>query len=281
MSHTLGDQSRVREYRYTDADFRHIRKTLYDHAGISLSDYKKDMAYNRLVRRIRALNLNGFAEYFAYLENTPDEFGQFINALTTNLTSFFRENHHFECLKNQILPSLDKAGQKRIRIWSAGCSVGEEPYSIAMSCQMAGLSLDKVDLKILATDIDSTVLATAKSGEYGLERIQSIPESYQKKFVEYDKLKPNVAIMSPKIRNMITFKELNLMQNWPMKGPMDVIFCRNVMIYFDKETQMQLLDRMAELLTPNGILFVGHSETPFRLTDRFKLVGQTIYRRVY
>jgi chemotaxis protein methyltransferase CheR len=281
MSHTLGDQSRVREYRYTDADFRHIRKTLYDHAGISLSDYKKDMAYNRLVRRIRALNLNGFAEYFAYLESTPDEFGQFINALTTNLTSFFRENHHFECLKNQILPSLDKAGQKRIRIWSAGCSVGEEPYSIAMSCQMAGIDLQRIDLKILATDIDSTVLATAKSGEYGLERIQSIPESYQKKFVDYDKLKPNVAIMSPKIRNMITFKELNLMQNWPMKGPMDVIFCRNVMIYFDKETQMQLLDRMAELLTPNGILFVGHSETPFRLTDRFKLVGQTIYRRVY
>jgi chemotaxis methyl-accepting protein methylase/polyphosphate kinase 2 (PPK2 family)/septal ring-binding cell division protein DamX len=219
---TLGDQSRVREYRYTDADFRHIRKTLYDHAGISLSDYKKDMAYNRLVRRIRALNLNGFAEYFAYLENTPDEFGQFINALTTNLTSFFRENHHFECLKNQILPSLDKSGQKRIRIWSAGCSVGEEPYSIAMSCQMAGLSLDKFDLKILATDIDSTVLATAKSGEYGLERIQSIPENYQKKFVEYDKHKPNVAIMSPKIRNMITFKELNLMQNWPMKGPSSV-----------------------------------------------------------
>jgi chemotaxis protein methyltransferase CheR len=281
MSHTLGDQSRVREYRYTDADFRHIRKTLYDHAGISLSDYKKDMAYNRLVRRLRALNLNGFAEYFAYLESTPDEFGQFINALTTNLTSFFRENHHFECLKNQVLPALDKSGQRRIRIWSAGCSVGEEPYSIAMSCQMAGIDLQRIDLKILATDIDSTVLATARSGEYGLERIQSIPENYQKKFIEFSKQKPNVAMMSAKIRNMITFNELNLMQSWPMKGPMDVIFCRNVMIYFDKETQVQLLDRMAELLTPNGILFVGHSETPFRLTDRFKLVGQTIYRRVY
>jgi len=281
MSHTIGEESNVREFTFTDKDFQRIRKTLFEYAGITLSDYKKDMVYNRLVRRLRALKLNNFTAYFALLDETPAEFSQFINALTTNLTSFFRENHHFEYLKQTLLPDLEQQGSTRIRIWSAGCSVGEESYSVAMSCIASGIDLRRIDLKILATDIDSTVLATAKAGVYGLERIQSIPESYIKKYVDMDMGINKAAHMGQALKKMITFKELNLMQDWPMKGPMDVIFCRNVMIYFDKDTQQMLLNRMADLLTPNGLLIVGHSETPFRLTDRFKLVGQTMYQRVY
>lgn len=271
-----------REFHFTQRDFEEIRSRLYSHAGIALSDYKKDMAYNRLVRRIRELGLGGFSDYFVYLEETPAEFGQFINALTTNLTSFFRENHHFEYLKNTVFPDLQKTGKRKVRIWSAGCSMGEEPYSIAITCREAVKELSQWDIKILATDIDSKVLQTASNGVYGLERIENIPKEYKPRYFRKGKGEHigQVKVRS-ELRDMITFKELNLMKNWPMQGPLDVIFCRNVMIYFDKETQLKLLNRMAELLKPDGLLFVGHSESPFRLTNRFKLIGQTIYQRVY
>ncbi len=271
-----------REFHFTQKDFEEIRSRLYSHAGIALSDYKKDMAYNRLVRRIRELGLSGFSDYFNHLEENPDEFGQFINALTTNLTSFFRENHHFEYLKNTVFPDLAKEGKRKVRIWSAGCSMGEEPYSIAITCREAAKDLSQWNIKILATDIDSKVLQTASAGIYGLERIENIPREYKSRY--FKKGKGSFAgqvKVSHELRNMISFKELNLMKDWPMNGPLDVIFCRNVMIYFDKETQLNLLNRMAELLKPGGLLFVGHSESPFRLTNRFKLIGQTIYQRVY
>ena len=271
-----------REFHFTQRDFEEIRSRLYSHAGIALSDYKKDMAYNRLVRRIRELGLGGFSDYFVYLEETPAEFGQFINALTTNLTSFFRENHHFEYLKNTVFPDLQKTGKRKVRIWSAGCSMGEEPYSIAITCREAVKDFSQWDIKILATDIDSKVLQTASNGVYGLERIENISKEYKPRYFRKGKGEHigQVKVRS-ELRDMITFKELNLMKNWPMQGPLDVIFCRNVMIYFDKETQLKLLNRMAELLKPDGLLFVGHSESPFRLTNRFKLIGQTIYQRVY
>lgn len=271
-----------REFSFTQRDFEHIRQRLYGHAGIALSDYKKDMAYNRLVRRIRELRLNSFSSYFQYLDETPDEFGLFINALTTNLTSFFRERHHFDYLEDTLLPEASKRGQHRIRIWSAGCSLGEETYSIAMSCRSAKVDTSHWDIKILATDIDTKVLQTGANGIYGIERLDNVPLELKRKFMRKGRGEhKDSVLMIPELRQMITFKQLNLMETWPMKGPLDAIFCRNVMIYFDKETQLNLLNRMAELLKPDGILFVGHSESPFRLTDRFKLIGQTIYKRMY
>ncbi len=271
-----------REYDFSDRDFEIVRKKLYSHAGISLSDYKKDMVYNRLIRRIRALSLSGFAEYFLYLEKHQEEFSLFINSLTTNLTAFFRESHHFEFLENVILPEVDANESKRLRIWSAGCSMGEEPYSLAMTCLTSAVDVRSWDIRILATDIDSAVLHTAKTGIYALDRIESItPEMKTRFFRKGTGAHFGMVRITEDLRQMITFKELNLMHSWPMKGPLDVIFCRNVMIYFDKATQVALLDRMANILKPGGFLCVGHSESPFRLSERFKLIGNTIYQRVH
>ncbi|RVU30072.1 CheR family methyltransferase [Neptunomonas marina] len=275
-------QATEREFIFTQKDFERVRKELYAHAGITLSDHKKDMTYNRLVRRLRELGLNSFDEYFAYLTQHDDEFGMFINALTTNLTSFFRENHHFEYLQREIIASAEVAASRRLRIWSAGCSMGEEPYSIAISCMSAPVETQHWDIQILATDIDTKVLQTGANGIYGIERIESIPAQLKRRFFRRGKgaQEGNVKV-APELQQLITFKQLNLMEALPFKGPLDVIFCRNVMIYFDKETQQMLLDKFAEVLKPGGILFVGHSESPFRLTDRFKLIGQTVYRKVY
>ncbi|WP_293266789.1 protein-glutamate O-methyltransferase CheR [Neptunomonas sp.] len=272
----------AREFVFTDEDFEIIRSKLYVHSGISLSDYKKDMVYNRLVRRIRALSLSGFNAYFSYLEKHAEEFSLFVNALTTNLTAFFRESHHFEFLKNIVVPNVGANGSRRIRVWSAGCSMGEEPYSLAMTFNMSDINLREWDIKILATDIDSDVLNIAQAGMYGTDRIDAMSQVFKTRFFRKGRGQfTGMVKISDQLRDMVTFKELNLMHTWPMKGPLDVIFCRNVMIYFDKETQTELLNRMADLLAPGGYLFVGHSESPFRLTDRFTLIGNTIYQKVY
>jgi chemotaxis protein methyltransferase CheR len=271
-----------REFVFTDQDFETIRSQLYAHAGIALSDYKKDMVYNRLVRRIRTLSLDGFSAYFSYLKSNVGEFPLFINALTTNLTAFFRESHHFEFLKQVVIPDVAASGSQRIRIWSAGCSMGEEPYSLAMALSTTDIDLREWDMKILATDIDSDVLEIAQTGMYGADRIDAMPQVFQTRFFRKGRGQYSGMVkIADELRGMVTFKELNLMHSWPMKGPLDVIFCRNVMIYFDKETQKLLLNRMADLLKPGGFLFVGHSESPFRLTDRFKLIGNTIYQKDY
>lgn len=271
----------AREFVFTQQHFERVRKRLYEHAGIVLSDHKKDMVYNRLVRRLRELRLDNFAAYISYLDEVPEEFGHFINALTTNLTAFFREEHHFRYLEQTIIPELAAQRQQRLRIWSAGCSMGEESYSIAMSCRSSAVDTRHWDIKILATDIDTKVLTTARNGVYGLERIEGIPENVKRRFFRKGRGSHAGQVqIAPEVREMLVFKELNLMQGWPMKGPLDLIFCRNVMIYFDKETQATLLDRMADLLKPNGILMVGHSESPGRLTKRFRLIGQTIYQKV-
>lgn len=271
-----------REFVFSDQDFEIVREKLYAHAGIALSDYKKDMVYNRLIRRIRALSLNSFAEYFLYLERNTEEFSLFINSLTTNLTAFFRERHHFDFLANVVLPEVNVSKVQRLRIWSAGCSMGEEPYSLAMTCLTSAVDVSCWDIKILATDINSAVLHTAKTGVYALNRTDAMPEKLKVRFFRKGRgAHAGMIRVADELRYMITFKELNLMHSWPMKGPLDVIFCRNVMIYFDKATQAILLERMADLLKPGGFLFVGHSESPFRLTKRFKLIGNTIYQKVH
>jgi chemotaxis protein methyltransferase CheR len=268
-----------REFPMSHRNYQRIKTLAYQLTGISLSDHKQNMIYGRLARRLRILELRNFDEYCELLasENAV-EIREFVNAITTNLTAFFRENHHFDFLKSTLLPALlrSNARSRRLRIWSAGCSTGEEPYSIAMVLRSC-VSLSTWDAKILATDLDSNVVATGKSAEFGLERASSVPAAYRQYLVE-DAAENRVRIRDD-VQNLVTFKQLNLLHPWPMKGPFDVIFCRNVVIYFDAPTQVKLFNRYAEILQPDGHLFIGHSENLHKICDRFTGLGRTIYRR--
>lgn len=273
----------ARDFSYSDDDFELIRSLLFQHAGISLAPVKKDMVYSRLVRRLRQLEIDSFAAYCQRLQDGDEtEFVEFVNALTTNLTAFFRENHHFEFLANTALPELlaSRQAQRRIRIWSAGCSTGEEPYSVAMVVREAVSGRNTWDIKILATDLDSNVLEKAQTGIYGEDRLKSVSKARKARFFEErPDLQSGEMVVGAEARGLITFKQLNLMESWPMKGPFDVIFCRNVVIYFDKDTQRRLFERYAELLADDGYLIIGHSESLYRVTDKFELLGNTIYQK--
>ncbi|WP_431204579.1 CheR family methyltransferase [Bradyrhizobium betae] len=271
------------EYAIDDRDFRKIVELVMNTAGIVLSDRKRPFVQSRLGRRLRALGMTDFRQYCRLLEAPAGEAerSNLINAITTNHTSFFREPHHFSYLANAILPKLatSEAGQsRRLRIWSAGCSTGEEPYTIAMTLREHQSALRDWDVKILATDLDTNVVAHAAEGIYDSDRLGSVPPSYRERFVT--ELDEDRSRMNDEIRSLISFAPLNLLQKWPMQGPFDVIFCRNVVIYFDKPTQRKLFDRYADILKPTGSLFIGHSESLLNVTDRFDLVGRTIYRRV-
>ncbi len=273
-----------REFHFTDKEFKFISKLIGERTGIVLSDAKRQMVYGRLSRRLRQLKLTKFSDYCDMLTNGHEsELIEFTNAITTNLTAFFRENHHFDFLKKTVLPELIRKNlnTKRLRIWSAGCSSGEEPYSIAMCVREAIPNLSSWDVKILATDLDSNMVQRGKSGIYTSERVEGLSDSRMKKWVERGKGdKSDKVRMSEKLRELITFKELNLMEGWPMKGPFDFMFCRNVVIYFNKETQRELFDRYADLLRNDAYLFIGHSESLNKVTDRFNLLGKTIYQKV-
>jgi len=273
-----------REFNFTDRDFGNIRRLVSEHTGISLSDAKKNMVYSRLSRRLRQIGLDNFNNYLDLLKDkkNEDELVHFTNAITTNLTSFFREQHHFDYLSKTLLPKLTEINKQtgKIRIWSAGCSTGEEPYSIAMTIKETIPESAGWDIKILATDLDSNVLETAKAGVYSEERVSGIPSSKVKRWFLKGKNKHAGKILAhPSLREMITFGQLNLMQQWPVKGPIDIIFCRNVVIYFDKPTQEILFKRYADVLTSKGHLFLGHSETMFKVKNTFNLIGQTIYQK--
>ncbi len=271
-----------REFPFTTTDFDCLRTLVKHHTGIALSDSKRELVYSRLTRRLRHLGLASFAAYCQVLqEGDGDEIEQLVNAITTHMTTFFREAHHFDYLAATVLPALREARayHRRVRVWSAGCSTGEEPYSIAMVCQEALPATDGWDVKILATDIDSNVLATARQGIYNIERVQGVCRGrLQRWFRKGQGANAGWACVVPELRDMIVFRQLNLLHTWPMAGPFDIIFCRNVVIYFDRATQRQLCDRFAELLDRHGYLFVGHSESLFNLTGRFELIGKTIYR---
>jgi len=214
------------------------------------------------------------------LDSSADEMSQFVNAMTTNLTSFYRESHHFEYLSQTYIPALAQAGQRNLRIWSSACSVGEEPYSIALSLLESGIDVSKWDIKILATDIDTDVLATAKRGVYPCERVDSLSLNRKKLgFLRGKNEHSDKVMVKPLIKNMMQFEQCNLMQSWNINEPLDVIFCRNVMIYFDKETQTKLLNRITKLLKPGGLLFIGHSESPARSMKDYKLLGRTMYQK--
>lgn len=271
-----------RDLVFTDADFNFIRELVMSQTGIVLSDQKRELVYGRLSKRLRTLGLQSFAQYCTHVERHDHELHELVNAITTNLTSFFREPYHFDFLRDSLLPELlqRNAATRRIRIWSAGCSTGEEPYSIAMTVRAALSVVQGWDVKILATDIDSNVLAKAQEGIYPEQRATGIPERYlQHSFRRGSGDNAGMLRVTDDVRSLITFRQLNLMQDWPMRGPFDVIFCRNVVIYFDKATQRRLFNRYADLLADDGHLFIGHSETLFKVCDRFTLIGRTIYRK--
>lgn len=272
-----GLQMQDREFDFDDIHFRFLAGLANARTGIVLQEGKKDMVYGRLVRRLRALKLETFADYCNLLQSEAgaEELGQMVNAITTNLTHFFREKHHFEHLRGVL---ADLSSQPRIRIWSAGCSSGMEPYSIAMTLKAAQADARGKDVRILATDIDSNMLNTGMQGEYDASEFKEIP-SECRRYVEQIASTGRMR-MNNELKRLISFKQLNLIEAWPMQGPFDAIFCRNVVIYFDKPTKQSLFDRMADLLKPDGWLYIGHSENLHGITDRFELQGRTMYRRI-
>lgn len=279
----MSQDAERREFEFNDKDFSSIVEIVKDKTGITLATHKRNMVYSRLAKRLRELKFGSFAQYIAYLqgEEGESESGNFVNAITTNLTSFFREGHHFDHLKDYLKKMVDEnPSNKRVRIWSSASSSGQEPYSIAMTVLNAVPNISQWDIKILATDIDTGMLDKCRAGEYKLEMLEEIPPEYQKKYVVKSSTDKNSIIMADSIKKLLTFKPLNLLHQFPMKGPFDVIFCRNVVIYFDKPTQKDLFDRMANILKPDGLLYVGHSESLFKVSDRFELEGRTTYRRI-
>ncbi|ALQ51844.1 CheR family methyltransferase [Nitrosomonas ureae] len=268
--------SKGREYNFTQADFERIRKLIYKHAGISLSTGKQNMVYSRLARRLRATGLDSFNEYLDYLERgNPEEWEAFTNALTTNLTAFFREQHHFPILERHV---EKRKNHDKIQLWCSASSTGEEPYSMAMAMVQAFKSYTP-PVHILATDLDTNVLAKAQMGIYSLDKLEKLPKEKLKQFFLKGKgSHDGSARVRPELRNMITFRKLNLLDdNWPIRGPFDAIFCRNVMIYFDKQTQYKILKKFVPLLASDGLLFAGHSESFQHAIDLFKLREKTVY----
>ncbi len=269
-----------KEFEFTREDFDYLRKIVTATTGIIADDDKYTMYYSRLARRVRKLGLKNFAEYRRYLENNREsEIIELVNSVTTNLTAFFREKHHFEFLAETIVPKL--RGQRRIRCWSAGCSTGEEPYSIAMTLAEAIPDHARWDIEILATDIDSNVLKKAASGIYEMSRVDGMdPQRLKRWFKRGRGRNEGYVRVDPALVEMIRFEQLNLLHRWPIDEKLDFIFCRNVVIYFDKPTKNKLVDRYADQLVDAGWLFMGHSESLFKSTERFKLLGKTIYQKV-
>jgi chemotaxis protein methyltransferase CheR len=264
-----------REFDFTSHDFIRVRKLIYQHAGISLSEAKSDMVYSRIGRRIRTVGYDSFKGYLDNLEsqNNPDEWEAFTNALTTNLTAFFREEHHFPILAEHLVKL-----KKPIRIWCSAASTGEEPYTIAMTaCEAFGTM--KPPVEIIATDIDTNVLATAAGGVYPYERVSKLSEERRKKFFQKGTGAHEGSVrVRNELRSLITFRQLNLLNDqWALKESFDAIFCRNVMIYFDKPTQSKVLSQFVPLMKPHALLFAGHSENFLYVSNAFHLRGKTVY----
>lgn len=276
--------SALERLEYANEDFECIRRLMATTSGINLSIAKRELVYSRLAKRIRQLGLDSFGEYCALIEKDSIELGHCVNAMTTNVTSFFREVHHFDFLRKVVFPeriaSLADSSPNTIRVWSAGCSSGEEPYSIAICAQefFAGDPLWKIEID--ATDLDSTVLERAGRGIYREKDVRHMePDRLHRWFHKgTDSNQGQVRIM-PAIRDLVTFATLNLKDQWPERPCYDVIFCRNVMIYFDIELKKQLIEGFFNMLKPGGYLFVGHSESLFGLSGNFEIAGKTIHKK--
>jgi chemotaxis protein methyltransferase CheR len=273
------DKAGERELSFGNSDFERVRKLIHDHAGISLCDSKRDMVYGRLSRLLRQRGLDRFSDYLDNLEsaNDPAHWQDFVNALTTNLTAFFRESHHFDILRQHL------AGQRRtpLTLWCAAASTGEEPYSLAMTVAEHYGSL-KPPVRILATDIDTQVLETGARGVYPMDRVEKLaPDRLRRFFLKGRGANAGQCRVIDDLRALITFRRLNLLEDaWPLRGPFTAIFCRNVMIYFDKTAQRRMLTRMMPLLADDGIFVAGHSESLLHCNDLLRLAGRTVYHKV-
>jgi chemotaxis protein methyltransferase CheR len=261
----------------SEKHFRAICDIVYSACGICLKDGKKALVRARLVKRLRALRLGSFEEYIDYLggEQGTVELPHMIDAMTTNKTGFFRENDHFDYLAVQVLPKLDR---RRLRFWTAACSSGEEPYSLAITLFENLPDIDARDVKILATDISYRMLEKGKAGVYGADSVASVDRMLLSRYFDVARREhPSQYRIKDRIRAMVHMGYLNLLEPWPMRGPFDVIFCRNVMIYFDKTVQQRLIDRFWDLISPGGYLFVGHSEGLSAVKHRFRYVKPAVY----
>lgn len=275
------EQLTIGDTFFTDADFARIARRAHADFGLHLPPTKKDLVYSRLAKRLRQLGLRDFHSYCDLLEgaNGPGERTHLLSALTTNVTHFFREAHHFKLLREQVLPPLIKAARERqrVRLWSAGCSAGQEPYSLAFTVLNLCPDAAKLDIRILASDIDPQVLLRAEAGVYPAEELKALPEPVRRLT---EPVQGGSFRISDKVRELVRFGSLNLIEDWPMRGPFDIIFCRNVAIYFDKETQSRLWNRFAGLLVAGGHLFIGHSERVAGPADTvLQSIGVTAYRK--
>lgn len=268
---------KVREFTYADRDFVRVKKLIYAHAGISLADSKRDLVYSRLARRLRATGYEHFGAYLDALESEQldGEWEHFVNALTTNLTAFFREAHHFDILATHLKKI---ASRRPIKIWCSAASTGEEPYSIAMTV-VETFGNFQPPVSIVASDLDTNVLETGSRGVYPIDRVRQLSkERLQRFFLRGHGSNEGMVRVRPELRKLIAFERVNLLEpGWPIESGLDVLFCRNVMIYFDKETQYKILARFAPLMKSDGLLFAGHSESFVHATDLFRTLGKTVY----
>ncbi len=269
------------EFLLTTADFHSIATLLHAETGITLHEGKATLLYSRLGKRLRALGMTDFRSYCDLLANPgeQEERGRMIRALTTNVTRFFREPHHFDHLRQTVLPPLLQAAERgeRVRIWSAACSTGQEPYSLALTVLQVLPNAPKLDVRVLATDIDTTVLEQAAQGQYNAEALSAVPGDLRARWFERagTEWKAGEAL-----RRLISFRPLNLIGRWPMRGTFDVIMCRNVVIYFSEDTQVEIWNRFTPLLSPGGFLYIGHSErVNGPAANSFVNAGITTYRR--
>lgn len=273
-----GEDAGEGEFPFTASDFRAIADLLYAASGIHLADAKAPLVYSRIAKRVRKLGLNSFRTYCDLLRSDPDhpEHAAMLSALTTNVTRFFREPHHFEHMAAELLPPLIARAKSggRVRLWSAGCSAGHEPYSMAMTLLDAFPDAARHDIRILATDIDPLVVEHARRGIYNDGDVEPIAAGLRSKFMA--RTSAGAWQVTPALAEMLSFGSLNLMEVWPMRGKFDAIFCRNVAIYFDEPTQTRLFTRFADRLTPEGRLYIGHSERS--LIPQLTSAGLTIYR---
>lgn len=274
---TVSAVSAFGEHELSESQFTHVAALLHEHCGIAMRPGKEGLVRARLAKRMRKLSISDFATYLDLVGDNPAhaEFGEMVDALTTNKTSFLREHAHFDFLRTTVVPSLGRT----VRIWSAGCSSGEEAYTIAMLLLDANEPDLARDIRVLGTDISNRVLVTAHAGTYSADIMGDVPPEWQRRYWADADGASSARMVKPLLRRAVSIAKLNLIGHWPMRGPFDAIFCRNVMIYFDKHTQQQLVERFRELLRPGGHLFVGHSESLTGTAHGFRYVQPAVYAR--
>ncbi len=273
----------IKKFVLTDEEFNKLRRLVFDTAGISLSDAKRELVVSRFSRRLRALNLSTFGDYYHFVISPEgqSEIQNFINSITTNKTDFFRETHHFDFLRDQFVPACVRSGRREVAVWSAGCSTGEEPYTIAMVLHRHLVDPHGIRVRVLATDIDTHVLDVARNGVYEERQIRLIPEDMQHRYFLRGKGESTgLYKVKENLREMVTFRQINFVaEQYPVSSLFDVIFCRNVVIYFNNETKLQVLSRLAGYLVRDGFFIIGHSETLFDMVPGLTYIKNTVYRK--